>query len=931
MRRRWWGAIFLACVLVVAAGAGAVWQLDFAGVRSPEAPAQLQVNLMSKPMAVAAAASGVTFSWNARDTRPGQSQSAYEIRVSASPGTVDSGAAVWDSGRVTSADPLAAYRGPKLSVGTRYWWTVRTYDAGGTAGPWASASEFGTALPAAWDAAPIWSRARDGKDSGWAFLRGTVTIAREPIEAATVYATGASTQPALQYVFRLSLNGNVLGVGPTEAPGTSTTLAGASGGSGTLGEIGDPDPTNVNEYWAWDVTSQLKAGKDAFGALAYSTQRQDFELELVVQYANGTRQVWGTGAGTGWQAMDGGQVYPAAGSVGTDYYTAPVENLDAERYPFGFDTPAFDAVGWTAPLVKRQLQGLTPTPTANVRLAAHKPVKITKAGPGDYILDFGTTQVGGVRLTLNGTAGEKVVIRSGEVLHNATSVHFRLDTGNVYQDTWTLRGGQQTLQYWGYRVFRYVEITGVRQPLTDANVAALALVYPDDPGSSGLTSSSEALNEVWEFSKHTIEDLNLDLYQDSPTRERSGDYEGDDYIHQLAQAAVDGDSALARYSTLYALTSMVHTPTSITEYRLLAPLAALASWWQTGNDTQLASLYPMLQQMLLTKYIGPDGLVNMPVTEVGGTTLAGEPTTLVDWPRPERDGFVFSRQNTVVNAYAYASFTSMAQIAADLGHKAEASYYQRTAAKLRTAMQQMLYDPATGAFRDGVGVSHEAIESSVFAVAFGVASPAQTKTAAAWIARRGMVCSTYCAAFLLEALYDGGQGQAALNLMTADTDTSWLHMIALGAGSTMEGWNTSLKPEGTYSHAWSASPAYIVPDYLFGVSALTPGWGSILIRPQPGNLTSGTVAVPTARGELSVGFRHAAGAFTVKVTVPADATAEVALPGVTPGHQVWVDGTATTTTSATVADGTVGVAQVSSGTHTISTSPVAAAPSNPAS
>ncbi|HEX4093142.1 MAG TPA: hypothetical protein VHZ33_30860, partial [Trebonia sp.] len=60
-----------------------------------------------------------------------------------------------------------------------------------------------------------------GPSSGWAFLRGSLEIDRKPVVAATVYATAASTEPARQYVFRLSLNGTVLGVGPAR-PGRRT-------------------------------------------------------------------------------------------------------------------------------------------------------------------------------------------------------------------------------------------------------------------------------------------------------------------------------------------------------------------------------------------------------------------------------------------------------------------------------------------------------------------------------------------------------------------------------------------------------------------------------------------------------------------------------------------------------------------------------------
>lgn len=1055
MRGAWRGGRgIVAClgsVVFLLTGATAASAVPRVVTPGPQAPVQQQVNLMTQPMAVDPS-SGIRFSWVTRDPREGESQTAYQVRLAASPQGLGLTHVTWDSGRVAGTDPWGTYTGPALEPGTRYWWTVRTFDAQGHPGPWAAPSQFGTALGAAWDAQPIWSPARfplpewsnytitaaftinenaasiffrsngtgngylwqfrsdtdilkvhvevngtftvlkevplpivlqdgttydvtiqalgstittwlDGQlvdvttdttyssgligvrsggsedaslrsvavtaqdgtvlwqsqagssagdlpcvtpgsgeftvpqsafcvlseSSGWAFLRGDVAIAAAPILAATVYATGESTEPALQYVFRLSLNGKVLGVGPTRSPDAATQA----------------------EYSAWDVTGALRPGTDTFGALAYTTQDQAFQLELVVQYRDGTRQVWGTGPD--WEGMDGGSVYPWAGSIGTQYYSAPVEDLNAELYPSGFDTPAFTASGWAAAAVKAPITGLVPTQTANVQLVAHRPVKITEIGPGHYLLDFGVTQVGGLRLTLDGAAGQQVQILDGEVLSSPASVQYHLNTGNVYDDTWTLRGGWQTLQFWGYRVFRYVEVTGTPQPLTDANTAALAITYPDQPQLSAMTTSSPQLNEVWQFAKNTIEALNMGLYVDSPTRERAANDEGDGYIHQQSQAAVDGDSALSLYSLQFALAYMAATPTSITEYRQLAPVAALASYWQTGDDAALAGLYPQLQQMLLTKYLSSDGLINMPVTDLAGIFVPGVPTTFVDWPVSERDGFVFSTQNTVVNEWAYAAYAAMAQIATLLGFAADAQAYEQDAATLKNAIQTDLYDPATGAFRDGVGISHEAIQSSVYAVALGVATPAQAQTAAAYIAGLGMQCSVYCAAYLLEALYEGGQPQAALDLMSADDETSWLNMISLGAGSTMEAWDPSLKSNLSYSHPWATGPAFIVPEYLFGVSALTPGWGTVLIHPQPGNLSSGSLRVPTPRGEVGVAFRQTSGQFVASIDVPATATAEVSLPGMTAGSRVWVNGRVQTA----VADGSLAAIAVGSGTYQV--------------
>jgi hypothetical protein len=138
--------------------------------------------------------------------------------------------------------------------------------------PWAAVAAFGTALGSSWAARPIWSPPADGQTSGWAFLRGTLAIAGKPVVAATVYATAVSTAPTHQYVFRLSVNGSVIGDGP------------ALPASGAV------------QYQAWDVTRYLRAGsRDTFGALAYTPSNQRFLLQVVVEYAGGARQVWGTG------------------------------------------------------------------------------------------------------------------------------------------------------------------------------------------------------------------------------------------------------------------------------------------------------------------------------------------------------------------------------------------------------------------------------------------------------------------------------------------------------------------------------------------------------------------------------------------------------------------------------------------------------------
>ncbi|HUN38353.1 MAG TPA: hypothetical protein VMU95_40705, partial [Trebonia sp.] len=394
--RRFRYALITSLAAAMVAAVAVIATVSSASASTPESPTQLQVNLMSAPMAVPT--SGLFLSWVPRDSRAGESQGGYEVRVATTAAGATSGTATWDSGHVSSSTPSVSWSGKGLTGYNRYWWTVRTWDAQGHAGPWATPAQFETALGTTWNTRPIWSAPVSGKNSGWAFMRGTVSVANKPVIAATVYATGQATSAAKQYVFRLSVNGHVLGDGPPPSQGSATP------------------------YSAWDVTGYVKQNsKDTFGALAYTAKSQDFDLELVIEYKGGARSAWGTGSS--WQAIDGGSVYPSAGSIGTSYYAAPVENLNAEKYPYGFDTPSFNAKGWKAPVVKGALSGLTPASVPNPTLVEHHPVKVTRlSGTGNYLLDFGTTQVGGLLFDLTGTNGRKMTVEYGEVLASPTSV-----------------------------------------------------------------------------------------------------------------------------------------------------------------------------------------------------------------------------------------------------------------------------------------------------------------------------------------------------------------------------------------------------------------------------------------------------------------------------------------------------------------------------
>ncbi|MEU3741569.1 alpha-L-rhamnosidase [Streptomyces sp. NPDC032198] len=95
-------------------------------------------------------------SWPLASSKEGQAQTAYQVRVATAANRLTK-PDVWDSGKVTSGDSvLVPYAGPDLKSRTRYYWSVRVWDAAGNASEWSEASWWETGLSAAKDWTARW-------------------------------------------------------------------------------------------------------------------------------------------------------------------------------------------------------------------------------------------------------------------------------------------------------------------------------------------------------------------------------------------------------------------------------------------------------------------------------------------------------------------------------------------------------------------------------------------------------------------------------------------------------------------------------------------------------------------------------------------------------------------------------------------------------
>ena len=166
----------------------------------------------------------------------------------------------------------------------------------------------------------------------------------------------------------------------------------------------------------------------------------------------------------------------------------------------------------------------------------------------------------------------------------------------------------------------------------------------------------------------------------------------------------------------------------------------------------------------------------------------------------------------------------------------------------------------------------------MFPLAFGLVPPDRRARVTKFVCSRGMACSVYGAQFLMDALFEAGEAQHAIALMTAPGDRSWTHMVeGVGTTITLEAWDTKYKPNQDWNHAWGAAPANLLPRKLMGIEPLAPGWASLQVCPRLGNLKWAEARTPTPRGPVFA--RAEAGpVFQLTLEIPARSVATVLIP-----------------------------------------------------
>ncbi|MCO5967487.1 family 78 glycoside hydrolase catalytic domain [Actinoallomurus soli] len=648
------------------------------------------------------------------------------------------------------------------------------------------------------------------------------------------------------------------------------------------------DYTKRVQYQTYDVTSLLRRGDNAIGALlgdgwysgnigfagthVYGT-RPWFLGQLRIDYADGTSQTVGT---------DGSWKTAPSPIAASDIYMG--ETYDARNEQAGWDRPGFDDSSWqaaeTGTGVKANLVAQS-APPVRVQTVLH-PKKMTEPKPGTYIFDLGQNMVGWNRLTVSGPAGTTVTIRNGEVLNPDGTLYTTNLRNAADTDRYTLKGGgTETYEpRFTYRGYRYVEITGYPGK-PDLNAIAGVVANADAPQAGTLTTSDPLVNQI----QHNIvwgqRGNFFSVPTDCPQRDERLGWTGD--ITAFAPTStfnMDADTFLAKFAT--DLTDAQHSDGSFTN---VAPDvgntgSGTAAWgdagvvvpytlWQRYGDLRVVrDHYDAMKKWISYLESHSSGLIR-PNEGYG------------DWLNVNDD----TPRDLIGTAYFAHSTDLMAQMAEAVGDSAGAASYRSLLGRIKDAFDARFVTP------DGT-VGNGSQTSYVLALSFGLLPDAQTGPAADRLvanidAHGGHLTTGFLGTgALLPVLTATGHTDVAYRILGQRTFPSWGYEIGNGATTIWERWD-GIKPDGTFNdpgmNSFNHYGLGAVGDWMYqnigGIAPAAPGYQRTIIRPRPGgSLTSASASYRSAYGDIATRWRRSGNRFSLDVTVPVNTTAEVWVP-----------------------------------------------------
>lgn len=826
-------------------------------------------------------------SWQIKSDVNDVKQTAYQIVVASTLENLNANKAdLWDSGKVESnASVNVVYNGKKLGDRQNAFWKVTVFTNKGeiksattarfsigilTYADWKSTRWIGYEKLSKEDSISQYSRLSAR------YLRKEIDVKKQ-VKSAKVYIMGMG-------LYELYINGNKIG---------DQVLA--------------PVPTDYTKnvkYNVFDVTSQLKEGKNMLGTILgngrFFAMRQDYKpykiksfgfpkmaLQLFVEYTDGSKDVIKTD--DTWKLTTDGPILSNNEYDGEEY--------DARKEMKGWATINFDDKNWVNARYVQEPGGFYEaqmSPYMKI-MGEVKPISIKATAKGTYILDMGQNMVGWLQLKVKGKSGDKITMKFAESLQKDGSLYIANLRDAKTTDVYTLKGEGEEI--WEprfiYHGFRFVEISGFpTKPTLDNFVGKV--VYDDLKTTGTFESSDATMNQIFKNAWWGISGNYKGMPIDCPQRNERQPWLGD------RTTGAYGESFLFNNQTLYAkwLDDIKYSQTQDGGLPDVAP----AFWryygdnvtWpgtyitvgdmlyqQFGDAEVIKKQYPSMKKWMV--YMEENYLQNdlMDKDKYGDWCVPPESLELIRSKDPARltDGQLLS------TAFYYQLLTIMKKFAVISKADADIAHYDDLATRIKKAFNAKFLNTEKNYY------ANNTVTANVLPLAFGLVPENlkdkvfQNMVHEVEVTKNGHISTGVIGTqFLMRTLTNFGRGDLAFKLASNKTYPSWGYMVENGATTIWELWNgnTADPTMNSQNHVMLLGDLLIwYYENMAGIKSNpdTPGFKQIIMKPDfKAGLTFVNASYESIQGLIKSNWKKNKNTLEWEITIPANSSAAVYLP-----------------------------------------------------
>ena len=673
-------------------------------------------------------------------------------------------------------------------------------------------------------------------------------------------------------------------------------------------------------YETFDLAPVLHAGTNLlsatvwnfgiYSAIAQMSDRTAFLVQgdTVQEAAADTNKSWSVAEEPGIA------VVPRANDGRGDYMAAsPGETLDAAKYGWKWQQPGDTSLHWVAARTAMREDDsaeagqaaseydvanipwrLLPDPLPQMTYSDESPGTIVRAGDANaassefpasalvipphtttqLLLDRKTLTTAYPELTFSGGRGSRVVVTYAEALYDA-----QLKKGNRnaiadrhaigFHDIVLPDGGKQHVfePLW-WHTWRYIQIdiqTG-DDALTLEHLGAHETTYPFEQ--RALFDSGDAdLQQIWEIGWRTARLDAHETYMDTPYYEQL-QYIGDTRIQALISYAVTGDDRLARQAIAAFANS--HIPEGLTQSRYPSSLEQIIPpfslywigmlddlyWYRPDAQIVTENLQGTRDVLAwFFRYLQPDGLLREPPY-----------WNFVDWV-PEGQTiptFDAHGESCVLSLELAGALRDASELERALGDPAIAASYDARSKHMREGIYARCWSSERKLLADTPDRSLFSQHANILGVLYDVIPKGEQQDVLQRVVsdqERLTPASYYFRFYLARALDHAGLGNLYLSSLGP-----WRELLPMGFST----WPEMPGDSRSDSHAWSAHPTYDLLTIVGGIHPGTPGFATVRIAPELGDLKKLTIRYPHPLGEIVAHYEEAGGSLHAEIILPAD-------------------------------------------------------------